>query len=168
MLCIAKETLNLRSGVSTRHVRSVRIQSYLFYKRTPLWDRPLSNTEVLPCSSVIGDHKTDDDDRHGSENVTKATTLRARITVSQPAFLALSSLRDYDVKLPNFTFYGGRKHSSWTCIRRLVRNSTPGEFAYTLQNKWVGIIAMKIEKTRIQFLSNALAAAAVLASSVPY
>ena len=100
----------------------------------------------MPCSSVIGDHKTDDDDRDGSEKVTKASTLRACITVSQPAFLALSSLRDYDVKLPNFTFYGGRKHSSWTCIRRLVRNSTPGEFAYTLQNKWVGIIAMKIEK----------------------
>ena len=36
MLCIAKETLNLRSDVQTRHVRSVRIQSYLFYKRTPL------------------------------------------------------------------------------------------------------------------------------------
>ena len=64
----------------------------------------------MPCSSVIGDHKTDDDDRDGSEKVTKATTLRrACITVSQPAFLALSSLRDYDVKLPNFTFYGGRQ-----------------------------------------------------------
>ena len=51
----------------------------------------------MPCSSVIGDHKTDDDDRDGSEKVTKASTLRACITVSQPAFLALSSLRDYDV-----------------------------------------------------------------------
>ena len=39
-----------------------------------------------------------------------------------------------------------------------------GMFAYIWQSKWVGIIAMKIERTRIHFLSNIFAAIAVLRS----
>ena len=41
-------------------------------------------------------------------------------------------LVQYDVKVPNFT-----------------KNSAPEEFAYTWQSKLVGIIAIKIEKSRI-------------------
>ena len=38
------------------------------------------------------------------------------------------------------------------------RNSTPGGFAYIWQNKWVGIIAIKTERTQIHLLSDVLVA----------
>ena len=34
------------------------------------------------------------------------------------------------------------------------RNSTPGGFAYIWQSKWVGTIAIKIERIQIHFLSD--------------
>ena len=36
------------------------------------------------------------------------------------------------------------------------RNSTPGGFANIWQSKWVGIIAIKTERTQIHFLSDIL------------
>ena len=54
------------------------------------------------------------DDGHGSENDTKTVCLDwqnnncARDHVL--LYIWLPSLHDYDVKLPNFTFYGGREH----------------------------------------------------------
>ena len=53
-----------------------------------------------------------------------------------------------DVKMPNFMFYVWRKPTtkfSFLC---------EGEFAFICQSKWVGIILMKIENPRIQFLSD--------------
>ena len=47
----------------------------------------------------------------------KLTTLRVHHTF---LYISLSTLHDYDVKMPNLTFYGGR----------VLRNSTPGGFAY--------------------------------------
>ena len=41
-------------------------------------------------------------------------------------------------------------------------NSTSGGFAYIWQSKWVGIIAIKTEKTQIHFLSDVLVAVAPL------
>ena len=41
------------------------------------------------------------------------------------------------------------------------RNSTPGGFAYIRQSKWVGIIAIKTERTQIHFLSDVLCLIAV-------
>ena len=41
-------------------------------------------------------------------------------------------------------------------------NSIPGEFAYVCQSKWLGIIAIKIESTQINFLSVVLVAVASL------
>ena len=38
------------------------------------------------------------------------------------------------------------------------RNSTPGGFAKIWQSKWVGIIAIKTERTQINFLSDILIA----------
>ena len=52
----------------------------------------------------------------GSENVKKAIGLISKTTTFhvQQTFLyiSLSSLHDYDVKIPNFTFYGGRKQAT--------------------------------------------------------
>ena len=42
------------------------------------------------------------------------------------------------------------------------KNSTPGGFAYIWQSKWVGIIAIKTERTQIHFLSDVLIAVASL------
>ena len=42
------------------------------------------------------------------------------------------------------------------------RNSTPGGFANIWQSKWVGIIAIKTERTQINFLSDILIAVASL------
>ena len=47
------------------------------------------------------------------------------------------------------------------------RNSTPGGFAYIWQSKWVGIIAIKTERTQIHFLSDVLIAVASLDLKVP-
>ena len=47
------------------------------------------------------------------------------------------------------------------------RNLTPGGFAYISQSKWVGIIAIKTERTQIQFLSDVFVAVASLGLKVP-
>ena len=46
-----------------------------------------------------------------------------------------------------------------------LRNSSPAEFEYFRQSKRDEIIAMKIEKPRIHFLSDVLPAVAVLSSN---
>ena len=48
------------------------------------------------------------------------------------------------------------------------RNSTPGGFAYIWQSKWVGIIAIKTERTQIHFLSDILITVASLDLKVAY
>ena len=47
------------------------------------------------------------------------------------------------------------------------RNSTPGGFTYIRQSKWVGIIAIKTERTQIHFLNDVLIAVASLDIKVP-
>ena len=47
------------------------------------------------------------------------------------------------------------------------RNSIPGGFAYIWQSKWVGIIAIKTERTQINFLSDIFDAVASLDLKVP-
>ena len=49
-------------------------------------------------------------------------------------------------------------------LDKALRNSTPGEFACIRQRKRDGVMAMKIEKLQIHFLSNVLPAVAVLVS----
>ena len=46
-------------------------------------------------------------------------------------------------------------------------NSAPGWFAYIRQSKWVGIIAIKTERTQIHFLSDVLITVASLDLKVP-
>ena len=43
-------------------------------------------------------------------------------------------------------------------LNMVLRNSAPGGFAYTWQTTWVGIIAIKIERTQIHFWSDVFAA----------
>ena len=50
----------------------------------------------------------------------------------------------------------------------VLRNSTPGEFAYIWQSKWDEIIAIKIEGTRIPFPREVFAAAAATATATEW
>ena len=75
-------------------------------------------------------------------------------------------MHNYDVKMPNFTFYGERKQRKrkqflFLNLDMVPRNSTPGGFAYIWQSKWVEVIAMKTERTQIHFLSGVLVAVAM-------
>ena len=57
------------------------------------------------------------DDGDGNENakkqsiglISKTTTLHVHHTI---LYISLPSLHDYYVKMPNFTFYGERKHAT--------------------------------------------------------
>ena len=69
---------------------------------------------ILPArgfSHVIGTLRSNDAD--DNENVKKTIGLISKTTTShvQHTFLFISFpfLHDYDVKIPNFAFYGGRK-----------------------------------------------------------
>ena len=69
------------------------------------------------CEVIIGSFSNDGDgDGDGDEDVKKAIgLLRKTITLHvHHAFLYISlpSLHDYDVKMPNCKFYGGRKQAT--------------------------------------------------------
>ena len=86
-------------------------------------------------------------------------------------YISLPSLHDYHVKMPSFTFYGGRKQARtkfsgifflFPNLDKLLDkalcefswNSTLGEFAYIWQSERAKIIEMKFEKASINlFLS---------------
>ena len=91
------------------------------------------------------------------------------------AFLYISFpfLHEDHVKMPNFAFYREKKTSKDEIFFLILNldmvsnNSIPGGFAYIWQNKWVGIIPIKTERTQIHFLSVALVAVAWLNLKVP-
>ena len=66
------------------------------------------------CETSVGSFSNDDGD--GNENVKKAIGLLSKTTRlhAHHAFLYISLplLHDYDVKMPSFTFYGGRKQAT--------------------------------------------------------
>ena len=71
--------------------------------------RKLSVREML-----VGSFSNGDGD--GNENVKKAMGLWSKTTslhAHHPfLYISLPLLRDYDVKMPSFTFYGGRKQAT--------------------------------------------------------
>ena len=72
-------------------------------------------------------------------------------------YIFLPSLHDYDVKMPNYKFFGGRKQATMKSLflslnlTAVLKKSTPGKFAYTCHFQQIGINATKIEKTGIHF-----------------
>ena len=65
------------------------------------------------------------DDGDGNENVKKTTGLLSKTTNLHVhlAFLYISQppLQEYDVKMSNFTFYGGRKQATTNFSRSLSK-----------------------------------------------
>ena len=101
--------------------------------------------------------------------ISKTTTSHLHHTF---LYISFPFLLDYDVKMPNFAFYGGRKQaktkfsfSFWAWIWSLEIQL--GGFPYNWQSKWAGIIGIKTEKTQIHFLSDVLVAVASLDLKVP-
>ena len=88
----------------------------------------------------------------------------------------MTLLHDYDVKMPNFMFYGmedgnklaTEKFSFFQNSSAVPKKSTPVKFAYLKHIQWIaGINTTKFEKkkkTRIHFRSNVFAVVAVVYS----
>ena len=88
-------------------------------------------------------------------------------------YISLPFLHDYDMKMPNFAFYGGRKQATtkvyfsfWIWMQFTGIQFQDGSPTFW-QSKWVGIIAIKTERTQIHFLSDVLFAVASLDLKVP-
>ena len=77
-------------------------------------------------------------------------------------------LHDYDVKLPNFTFYGGRKQENQETRKSKSRYCSlwiqlkESSRTFDKQTKWAGVIATKTERTKIHILSDVFAPIASL------
>ena len=70
---------------------------------------------VAVASSLLGDNDDGDGDGDGDGNqdVKKAIgLLRKRTTLHAFLYISLPSLHDYDVKMSNYKFYGGRKQAT--------------------------------------------------------
>ena len=108
---------------------------------------------------------------------TRTLTLISKTTTSHVHhtfwYISFPFLHDYDVNMPNFAFYGGRKQANdeilflFLSLNLIPWNSASGGFAYNWQSKWVGIIAIKTKRTQIRFLSNVLVAVTSLDLKVP-
>ena len=66
-------------------------------------------------------------------------------------YISLQLLQDYDVKMPNFKFYGEGKQATtkFLFLSKLEcgpKNSTKGKFAYNRHVQRIGISATKFEK----------------------
>ena len=80
---------------------------------------------------------------------------------------SLPSLHDYDVKVPYFTFSGGRKQATtnFLCFSNLKycpQETNSGTFAHIWHFQQFGINAKNFEKTRIHFNSDGFAAVAIV------
>ena len=68
----------------------------------------------VPAPLIIGSFSNDDGD--GKEGVKKAIGLLLKTTTLHVhhalLYISLLSLRDYDVKMPNCKFHGGRKQAT--------------------------------------------------------
>ena len=124
---------------------------------------------------ILGSFSNDDGD--GNQDVKKVIGLLRKTTTLQVhhafLYISLPSLHDYDVKMPNCKFYGGRKQATTNLffslnLSSVLKKSTPGKFAYTCHFQQIGINATKIEKTGIHFKTDVFATVAVVDAKAPY
>ena len=111
------------------------------------------------------------DEGDGKENVIKAIGLLDKKTNMHMhhtfLYISLPSLHDYDVKVPYFTFSGGRKQATtnFLCFSKLKygpQETNSRTFAHIWHFQQFGINAKNVEKTRIYFNSDVFAAVAVV------
>ena len=96
---------------------------------------------MLSCETRICDSNDSlrfmscsNDDGDGNEDVKKAIGLLSKTTTLHVhhtfSYISSPSLHDCDVKMPNFTFYGGRKLAAANFSLFLNLKSTPRKFAH--------------------------------------
>ena len=124
---------------------------------------------------ILGSFSNDDGD--GNQVVKKAIGLLRKTTTLHVhhafLYISLPSLHDYDVKMPNCKFYGGRKQATTNLffslnLSSVLKKSTPGKLVYTCHFQQIGINATKIEKTGIHFKTDVFAVVAVVDAKAPY
>ena len=86
----------------------------------------------------------------------KTTTLHVHLTF---LYISLPFLHDYDVNCLILLFLEDvnrprRNVILFVNLNMVLTNSTPAGFAYIWRSKWVGIIAIKTERTQIHFWSD--------------
>ena len=150
-----------QDGLFTGQIDAVDTANYS-YRVT--FDRPGLWIGILRCH--------DGDDNENVKNVIgwigKTTTLHVQNAFF--LYISLSSLHDYHVKMPNFTFYWRRKRGTTKFfflslnLGMVVRNVAPEEFACICQSKRVEINGIEIERTQIHFLAHVFVAVAVVVS----
>ena len=140
----------------------------------PLFRAVFDSRSSFVCFETVGSFSNDDGD--GSETVKTAIGLLRKTTGLHVhhAFLYISqpSLRDYDVKMPNFTFYERRKQATTKFFLSLNLNavskkSTLEKFAFFRHFHRIRIKAKKFEKTPVHFKSDVFAAVAVVDAKIP-
>ena len=114
--------------------------------------RKLSVREMLVGSFSNGD---------GNENVKKAMGLWSKTTSLRAhhpfLYISLPLLRDYDVKMPSFTFYGGRITSDdklfflFLNLSAVPKKSTPGKLAYMSYFQGIELKRDKVGKNANSF-----------------
>ena len=74
------------------------------------------NAQSVNFVSLYGQLKGSFSNDDGNENAKKAMGLLSKITTLQVQhtflYISLPSLHDYDVKMPDFKLYGGRKQAA--------------------------------------------------------
>ena len=102
-------------------------------------------------------------DAGDNKNVKKTIGLIRKTTTSHVhhifLYISFPFLHEYDVEMPNFTFYGERKQATtkfyfsfWAWTWSLEIQLQEGSPTSSWQSKWLGIIATKTERTQIHFL----------------
>ena len=103
----------------------------------------------------------------GNENVKKRKKGLISKTTSSHVhhtflYIPFPFFHDHDVKMPISRFMQRRNF-----ISRSELGDGPLKYSFIWQSKWVGIIAIKTERTESHFLSDVLVAAASLDLNVP-
>ena len=135
-------------------------------------NRRLCLNRLKPLKSPQSSRRCDEgDDNENGENaiglVSKTTTLHVYHAFSY------NSLHDFDMKIPNFTFYWGREQATtnffflFLDLRAVPKKTTPPKLAYIWHFWRIGINATKFEKTRIHLKSDVFAAVAVVDLKAP-
>ena len=99
-------------------------------------------------------------------NIIRFATLHVHHTF---LYISLPSLHDYDVKMPNFSFWVGSQHNrrlsfsfSFPQLRYSPYNSTPEKFANVWRVEQDRIKPIKFEAAQIYFSSDVFVAVAVV------
>ena len=95
-----------------------------------------SDLDLVLVHTRENSSRLSNDDGDGNENVKKAIGLLSKTTslhVHAFLYISLPLLHDYDVKMPSFTFYGGRKTSDdklfffFLNLSAIPKKSNPGK-----------------------------------------